>query len=453
MKWTLKLITELDSGETREHEVIRLERIEDFVKPASLGMSIDESKQIAAGIQTQMVFDQVDHHNKALTACRFCGKQVRTKGYYRSIFKSVFGKVPMRLRRVWGCECRGTQQRTFSSIPTGKNPTSPELSYLTAKLAALMPFGKVADLLGEMLPVSARTNASSVRNRTMRVGRRLERSAGTVSVITDGDGERKEATVSLDGAYVRGRNCGPERNFEVVVGKVLTDESATRFAFVREGTYSAGQVVHKAIVAAGCGDDVKITMMSDGDAGLRAIQQELDPNAEHILDWFHLAMRFRHISQVAGGFSDDKVQPLIKVWLQGKIDHAKWSFWNGKAVKGFQRLKDVDEWLAGNRQREVPEPARLKAGLLELTRYLNANWDSLPNYAKRYRSEQAISTAQAESAVNEIVAKRMVKKQQMRWNRHTVQLFLNVRVHVLNGTLEQTFRNWHKNFRPALAVA
>jgi hypothetical protein len=42
----------------------------------------------------------------------------------------------------------------------------------------------------------------------------------------------------------------------------------------------------------------------------------------------------------------------------------------------------------------------------------------------------------------------MVKKQQMRWNRHTVQGFLDVRVHVLNGTLENAFRHWHKGFQP-----
>jgi hypothetical protein len=41
-----------------------------------------------------------------------------------------------------------------------------------------------------------------------------------------------------------------------------------------------------------------------------------------------------------------------------------------------------------------------------------------------------------ESAVNEIVAKRMNKKQQMRWNRTTVQPFLDVRTAVLNDTLE-----------------
>jgi hypothetical protein len=42
-----------------------------------------------------------------------------------------------------------------------------------------------------------------------------------------------------------------------------------------------------------------------------------------------------------------------------------------------------------------------------------------------------ILTAFAESAVNEVMAKRMNKKQQMRWNRYTVQPFLMVRVHVL----------------------
>jgi hypothetical protein len=54
---------------------------EAFIKPASLGMSIEESKQIASNIQACMVSDQVDRHNRALTGCRFCGQRVRTKGY------------------------------------------------------------------------------------------------------------------------------------------------------------------------------------------------------------------------------------------------------------------------------------------------------------------------------------------------------------------------------------
>ena len=84
--------------------------------------------------------------------------------------------------------------------------------------------------------------------------------------------------------------------------------------------------------------------------------------------------------------------------------------------------------------------------------YLKTNRDSLPNYGKRYRADQPISTGLVESTVNEIIAKRMVKKQQMRWNRFTVQPFLTVRVHVLNATLEQAFSAWHAGFRSHVAA-
>jgi hypothetical protein len=37
----------------------------------------------------------------------------------------------------------------------------------------------------------------------------------------------------------------------------------------------------------------------------------------------------------------------------------------------------------------------------------------------------------------------------MRWNRATVQPFLDVRTAVLNDTLEDAFRHRHPGFRPA----
>jgi hypothetical protein len=91
--------------------------------------------------------------------------------------------------------------------------------------------------------------------------------------------------------------------------------------------------------------------------------------------------------------------------------------------------------------------------LLDTIRYLELNADSMPNYGNRYRDRLRISTGFAESAVNAIIAKRMAKKQQMRWNRHTVQLFLEVRIHVLNGTLEDAFRHWHQGFRPQVGAS
>ena len=89
--------------------------------------------------------------------------------------------------------------------------------------------------------------------------------------------------------------------------------------------------------------------------------------------------------------------------------------------------------------------------LKDLIVYLESNQSALVNYGARRRRGEPISTAFVESAVNEIVSRRMIKKQQMRWNRWTVQPFLDVRAAVLNGTLEGSFRRRYPNFRPANA--
>jgi hypothetical protein len=76
----------------------------------------------------------------------------------------------------------------------------------------------------------------------------------------------------------------------------------------------------------------------------------------------------------------------------------------------------------------------------------------MPNYGERYRNGERISTAFAESTVNQLVSKRMVKKQQMAWTERGAHLLLQVRTRVLNGELEETFRRWYPQFRPEAPV-
>ena len=99
--------------------------------------------------------------------------------------------------------------------------------------------------------------------------------------------------------------------------------------------------------------------------------------------------------------------------------------------------------------RDVAGIGRLQRHVSDLLGYLDRNRDALVPYAARRRRGEPISTAFVESAVNEIVAKRMTKAQQMRWNRASVQPFLDVRTAVLNGTLEDAFRRRYPGFRPA----
>ena len=142
-----------------------------------------------------------------------------------------------------------------------------------------------------------------------------------------------------------------------------------------------------------------------------ALQRAVLPAATIVLDWLHIAMRFEHALRAAAGVG------------------------TGTADAHRGKLSRRIETLRGQ--------------LRDLSDYLEANRAALVNYgARRWRGEP-ISTAFVESAVNEIVSPRMIKKQQMRWYRWTVQPFLDVRTAVLNGTLAGAFRRRYPDLRPA----
>ena len=119
---------------------------------ASLGLSMEEGKTILAAFQTNMVTLQVERHGQAGRCCAKYGRRLRNKGHYRSTFRSVYGNVPVQVRRVTGC--RDCGEKPATPLFTRKSSTAPELRYLNAKLAALLPYGKVAEFLNEVLPAT-----------------------------------------------------------------------------------------------------------------------------------------------------------------------------------------------------------------------------------------------------------------------------------------------------------
>ena len=49
--------------------------------------------------------------------------------------------------------------------------------------------------------------------------------------------------------------------------------------------------------------------------------------------------------------------------------------------------------------------------------------------------------------MNQVVSRRMVKKQQMQWTPQGAHLLLQTRTRVLNDDLEGLFRQWYPGFR------
>jgi hypothetical protein len=68
------------------------------------------------------------------------------------------------------------------------------------------------------------------------------------------------------------------------------------------------------------------------------------------------------------------------------------------------------------------------------------NTGNIVNYGERFRAGERISTGFVESAINQIVDKRMDKRQSMRWTPRGAHLLLQTRIHVLNRDLDQLIR-------------
>jgi hypothetical protein len=170
--WRVKLAAELRPGVITETEVARIERDEQ-AGLADLGLRLAEMKQITAALQAEIVPAQVDVVGELRRDCSSCGRQLASKGCYPVTFHSLFGNVPVRVRRLLACRCQGQgEAKSFAVLDLGYDAVAPELAYVTARYAALAPFGKVAALLSELLPMSGAQNAGTVRNRTRRVARR-----------------------------------------------------------------------------------------------------------------------------------------------------------------------------------------------------------------------------------------------------------------------------------------
>ena len=86
---------------------------------------------------------------------------------------------------------------------------------------------------------------------------------------------------------------------------------------------------------------------------------------------------------------------------------------------------------AGNGLKEALD--RIDYRIRDVLSYVLRNSVKAVAYGRRYRKQQSISSAMAESAVNQVINARMCKRQQMRWAPRGAHLLAQVRCAVLNS--------------------
>lgn len=431
-------------------EIFCLQR--DTLLPESLGLTLQEGKEILKNLQQIMVNKQIEDYIIQEKRCRKCGRDLSRKGGNYITYRTLFGKLKIESPRLYTCNCKASKVKSFSPLAE-KLPerTSPELLYLQSKWSSLMSYGLTVDLLEEILPLN--TSVASTFLNTRKVANRIESELKEEKYMyIDGcerDWEKlpfpgEPLTVGIDGGYVYGRDDKNRKAgcFEVIVGKSMQEHFENkRFGFVSTYDGKPRRRLYEMLKSQGLQMNQEIRFLSDGGDTVRDLQLYMSPYAEHILDWFHITMRITVMKQMIKGLS--KYEWFEKI--EKKIESVKWHLWHGNAFRALQLLEDIEEELYfDNSNKKV---RKLEKIVSEFRNYIFINENFIPNYQDRYHYGECISTAFVESTVNEVVSKRMRKKQQMRWTQKGAHLLLQVRTKTLNNELGETFQKWYPKFQ------
>ena len=486
MQFRIEVIAVADDGTEQRQALVTLTRNE--AKLETIGLTLAESKQVLQHLQQTVIEQQVDAYLDHERACPHCGKQRRLKQAELAPFRTLFGLVAVRNPRWWQCSCRPHPTRTLRPLAALlPERTSPELLYLETKWASLAAYGVTTKLLHEVLPIDQKHSAITVRNHTLRAARRKEQMLGDEHAIYS-EGSPAEwsrlpipdgpLSVGLDGGLVRARrgtNDGQAGNlFEVIAGKSILSfrrddpegapSSSKCFALVRSVDKKPKRRLFELLQAQGMQANQQITFFSDGGDTVRQLPIFLHPTADHILDWFHCAMRITVLQQCVRGlaqpWSARAAHDPAEESLERRLESVKHYLWHGNTGKALEQLgwlaEDLESWDYDEEGKHKPQAgsegaARMRKYVRELETYLRNNASYIVNYGERYRNSERISTSFAESTINQVISKRMVKHQQMQWRPEGAHLLLQVRTAVLNEDREDTFRTWYPQFRPVSA--
>src|SRR5919107_1684554 len=437
MGWVLRLVETGVDGASRSVDVMAIDRLSDLSDIVDLGLTLAQGKQLVALVQQEIVTAQSRDHAVRRPLCRSCGTACQIKDYRPHQIATLLGQVTLRLPRFRCAGCGGSE--AGHGWPSHCRST-PELDQLQAYLSALMTYRMAADVLAHMFPVSGGNNAETLRCHTLKTGAELRDRAAAQP-----DRAAPAITVTLDSTFIRSCEDG-ERHLEVRIGNVETEAGGRQvFGAVAKTDTDLAALIRGNLDAVGRTPNTVLTAFTDGCPGLRRILLDAGIGDLPILDWFHLAMRLQHLTQVAGNLSSDNPErAAAKVVIVEEVERLRWRLWNGKAQDAgisLDRIQAVRHHFRGEADSRcsVAPSRKLWTALQALNEYLLGQSDWLLNDAERHRAGQRVGTALTEGTANFRVNSRLAKSQQMRWTRRGADRLLQVRCALYNGTLGTGF--------------
>ena len=126
------------------------------------------------------------------------------------------------------------------------------------------------------------------------------------------------------------------------------DRDDRYFGFVQSHDAEPRRRLFDVLAAQGLQMNQELTFLTDGGDSVRGLAQLMSPCAEHILDWFHIAMRLTVLGQYAKGLAQHN--PKEAEDAEAHLEKIKWQLWHGDVREALFRCP-----LAGRRPRSPGE--------------------------------------------------------------------------------------------------
>jgi hypothetical protein len=197
---------------------------------------------------------------------------------------------------------------------------------------------------------------------------------------------------------------------KTIVASAKDDKQETMKKLFKNACYAQGMMDHSEVVC-----------LADGADNCWSIANSIKENCLKvtcILDWHHIAMKFRNIA--------------ISMEHQELYEKAKWNLWHGRPEKAIVRLDELIDLLKED---------DLKNKLNKLKNYIDNNKDKIVNYDSRKKEGLTYTSNQAESTVNMLINNRHKGKQKMLWSRDGAHNVLQIRSSVFSHSTEE---DWEK---------
>lgn len=398
-----------------------------------LGLRHKEQINLLQKLQDVVLTSQTKYLKEDIKFCPKCGHKVCKQGYEKCNFHSVFTDHEVKTQRLQCGKCNWRSTPSIKSL--FGTSIHPDLAKIQSELGGTHSYRESEKIL-DLQSASKRAinNHDRVKHIVSHIGKEIEIENRQLDISDIKVEAADNLIVQVDGGHLKSVEKN-QRSFEVMASIIYKPESVGKIEGQDRGkiynkncTASAlndnqESIKRDTLIAAvrqGMTEDTEITAICDGANNCWSVIDYLRSYCKNILpilDWFHIAMRFKNTAVPKSKRED--------------FDKIKWHLWHDNPTEAINKLDIMIAEL----------PIKYHKKIKDLITYIDNNREYIVNYEDHHNNHRVFTSNVAESNVESLINQRCKCQQHMIWSREGVQPLLQVRAAIYSNEWNQRWEH------------